>query len=225
MALTKAVEWRWFRKLIKPFVNQTKKRQGMLSSTTKTQKFTHVCILCVKSLPERDREKHMVSACCTVSNTSNARCHLFRKHADVPEVASFKKKVDSDKRDVVLQHNAFFQSPRIASTPSNQRTFHVQSNIFHRNNIARWLIHGNRPYETVQDPYFKIMMSSCIRDYKSMSRSTFNDFVSTEFDIFIKHVAKMICTEYDKAFQMSFLTILHDMWTNEAGDNMLGASI
>ena len=58
-----------------------------------------------------------------------------------------------------------------------------------------------------------------------LSRSTYDSLLEAEFDLFTSRVSTFLKREFAMARGLPYLTLVHDIWTDAARNNVVGSSV
>ena len=181
-----------------------------------------LCTLCLKGLQGTNCDEHSwkIALKKEESNTSNLMKHLKTKHKEDEEVKALLKPASDKKRKIMDSVDS--SSSTVTITSMFPR---VDSMSALRPRIAKWLLLDGRPFNIIDSPNFKDMMAPVVKDYSTMSRTTFNDYIGFEIDRFRKTVSSMVRAASENVFGERFIHVMHDMWTGADHNNYLGFSI
>jgi hypothetical protein len=85
--------------------------------------------------------------------------------------------------------------------------------------------HVGLPYNSIDNPEFKQLLSCTTgMDVTKPSRDSYNSMIDCEYARFTTAAAKMLQEAHKECRTLPFLTILHDLYLDNGGHGVIGAS-
>ncbi|OWZ01430.1 hypothetical protein PHMEG_00027181 [Phytophthora megakarya] len=186
--------------------------------------YTHICLLCAQT-------KQWERALCKTAHASNAKSHLVRKHSD-HSIATEELQHRQTRADGIVQRSEVKRKApegqgyepekrhKIFFTPKLKQDFIC-------GHVSRWLINDGLPYNMITTPAFREMISGLTGDANTTipATKTYNEILDSHYTKFREQTIATLCEEHRLLHHTPFLNLMHDLWTNSAKNNIVGASV
>ncbi|EEY57368.1 uncharacterized protein PITG_11219 [Phytophthora infestans T30-4] len=214
-----------------------------------TQLYRNICLLCCDTIKSRSKTNPYCweAALRNTKNASNAKDHIKLKHADHPlaihaeQSATDKSRKDVESAEVdsasVLdltrdpdQNQTSITSPDeaiLVSGGSASKPFFRVSEKTLNVLVSKLLISQGLPYTLCESAAFKDLIRAATGNpaFQVLGRDRHDRLLNGHFQLFCELVGESLSTEYEKACNMTFLNLIHDIWTSCGKDNIVGASV
>ncbi|ETM49825.1 hypothetical protein L914_06006 [Phytophthora nicotianae] len=160
--------------------------------------------------------------------SSNAQKHMVSAHKDHPftlETTQVGQKTTTGK---IRSFDA--STTNSQQKPKKQRKIQESFGI-NRDEMRilspRWLLSSGLPYTTLKNEELLNLLRRLSSDSNLVLpvRETFYLFADGDYHNFVQLTSRTLKSEFNTVFQLPFLSVLHDLATNAASINIVGATI
>ncbi|KAL3672445.1 hypothetical protein V7S43_001744 [Phytophthora oleae] len=194
-----------------------------------------------KEVPYRGKEFTHI---CLECNATNAKSHLVSKHKTHPEAAKenkrrlqranrFTVKTDTkitDTADTVTEVTSKRQRTSEPKGPGAKRRSTFWTPPFNQDkvtaHISRWLIRDGLPHHMITTPAFRELLVGITGNPSVTvpSLKTYNDILDKSYESFQEDTKELLSGEFKELHETRFLTVEHDLCTNQSKSTIVGAS-
>ncbi|KAE9092206.1 hypothetical protein PF006_g24753 [Phytophthora fragariae] len=212
------------------------------------QLYCNLCILCCQDVQARTRTNRYSweVALRNTKNASNAKDHIKSKHADHPLAKLAEQKTTQRaKNDVVraeagaqavldltVDHEIDSAATRSTTSASVSMTAAKTTKRFFRASektlnvlISKWMISQGMSYTACASESFHDIIRAATGDptFPMLSRDKHDRLLNGQFQLFCDLVGELLASEFQKACQLKFLNLIHDILEMEAVTNFVAS--
>ncbi|KAE9073599.1 hypothetical protein PF010_g25004 [Phytophthora fragariae] len=214
------------------------------------QLYCNLCILCCQDVQARTRTNRYSweVALRNTKNASNAKDHIKSKHADHPLAKLAEQKTTQRaKNDVVraeagaqavldltVDHEIDSAATRSTTSASVSMTAAKTTKRFFRASektlnvlISKWMISQGMSYTACASESFHDIIRAATGNptFPMLSRDKHDRLLNGQFQLFCDLVGELLASEFQKACQLKFLNLIHDICTSCGKNSIIGASV
>ncbi|KAI9994682.1 hypothetical protein PInf_011508 [Phytophthora infestans] len=197
------------------------------------ERFTHICLICAANATSQPNAAGNVweTGLRRWSHTSNVKAHMVAMHGPHPVgMAEVKKRTKRARRqiDSVMNVVSGYLSQRVTESQEPMAKRGALQKLWSPTqkelnvHIARWLINDGLPYNTAVSEDFRnlIQRVTGTANVTILSSKTYASMLEASFQRFCAMVKKKLKEEFEAAYRLPFLNLLHDSCTT--GNNKKG---